>query len=809
MLMQDLRFALRQFRKSPGFGLTAVLMLVLGIGASVAIFAFVDAALLKPLPYADPNRLVAPTETVATFGRANLSYPDYLDWKKQNKVFASMDVYTGTGYLLRTPAGTEPVPALRVSDGFFRTLGVVPILGRDFYAGEDKPGAAKTVVLSYSAWQKRFGGRKNVIGETVSLSGVPMTIIGVLPASFSFAPTGNAEIWAALHPDDPCSQRRSCHSLVGVARLKDGVTIEAAQADASAIAKQLEKQYPDSNRGQGASVISLAEQFVGDIRPILLALLGGAGLLLLIACVNVSSLLLVRSESRKREIAVRGALGASPVRLARQLFTEGLALVAIASVVGLAAAAGAIRVLTRLISKDMMEQMPYLAGLGLNGRVLIFAVVVSVLAVALFSLTPILRLSSSGSGAEMRNGLAEGSRGSSGALWRRFGANLVVLELAIAMVLLVGAGLLGKSVYKLLHVELNFQPDNLATVQVALPDAAYSKDPQVVAVHEEILRQVAALPGVKSVALGNILPLGGNGNTDWIRFEGRPYDGTHNEVNARDVSVNYFETLQAKLLRGRFFNEGDDATKPLVIVINQSLAKKYYPGEDPIGKRIGDTQMTPKSIRTIIGVVDDVRESSLDTETLPAEYQPFKQSSDTYFGVIARTSQDAASVLPAIDAVIRKIDPSIGTDGEITMVQRMNDSQTAYLHRSAAWLVGGFAALALLLGVIGIYGVIAYSVSQRTREIGVRMALGAQRASVYQLILKEAGWLTLFGIAVGLACSVGAATLIRSLLFGVTAWDVSTLGAVAAVLGACAMLASYFPARRAASVNPVEALRAE
>jgi len=809
MLMQDLRFAFRQLKKNPGFGLTAVLMLALGIGASVAIFAFVDAALIKPLPYADPNRLVAPTETVATFGRANLSYQDYLDWKRMNKVFASLEVYTGTGYLLRTPTGTEPVPGARVSDGFFRTLGVAPILGRDFYAGEDQPSAPKTVILSYSAWQERFSGRKNVIGETVSLSGVPMTVIGVLPASFQFAPRGNAQIWAALYPDDPCSQRRSCHDLYGMARLKDGVSVEAAQADIAAIAKQLERQYPDSNRGQGASVISLSEAIVGDIRPILLALLGGAALLLLIACVNVSSLLLVRSESRKREIAVRGALGASPARLAAQLFTEGLVLVAMGSLLGAAAAGGGIQVLSRLISKDVISRMPSLIGIGLNGRVLAFAVGISVLAAALFSLTPILRLASSGSGAEMRNGLAEGGRGSAGTLWRRFGANLVVLELAIAMVLLVAAGLLGKSVYRLLHVELNFQPDNLATVQVALPDAAYSKDAQVIAVEQEILRQVAALPGVKSVGVENMLPLSGNGNTDWIRFEGRPYDGTHNEVNTRDVSVNYFETLQAKLIRGRFFKESDDASKPLEIVINQSLAKKYYPGEDPIGKRIGDTQLTPKSIRTIVGIVDDVRESSLDTDTLPAEYQPFKQSTDTYFGVVARTSQDAASALPAIDAVIRKIDPGIGTADEATMVQRMNDSPTAYIHRTAAWLVGGFAGLALLLGVVGLYGVIAYSVSQRTREIGVRMALGAQRASVYRLILKEAGWLTLFGIAAGLACSVGAAISIRSLLFGVTAWDASTLAAVAGVLGICAMLASYFPARRAASVNPVEALRAE
>jgi macrolide transport system ATP-binding/permease protein len=809
MMMQDLRFALRQFRKNPGFGVTAVLMLALGIGASVAIFAFVDAALIKPLPYADPNRLVAPTETIAAFGRANLSYQDYLDWKRMNKVFATLDVYTGTGYLLRTPTGTEPVPAARVSDGFFKTLGVVPVLGRDFYVGEDQPKAPKAVILSYSVWQRRFGGRKDVIGETVSLSGVPMTVVGVLPASFHFAPRGSAEIFAALQPDDPCDMRRSCHSLNGIARLKDGVTVEAAQADATTIAKQLERQYPDSNRGQGASVIPLEEAIVGNVRPILLALLGGAGLLLLIACVNVSSLLLVRSESRKREIAVRGALGASPARLARLLFSEGLVLVAAGSVGGLTLAAGAIQVLSRLIPKDLAANVPFLAGVGLNFRVVAFAAAISVLAVFLFSLTPILRLRSSGSGAEMRNGLAEGSRGSAGTLWRRFGANLVVLELAIAMVLLVGAGLLGKSVYRLLHVELNFQPDNVAIVQVALPDAAYSKDPQVIAVEQEILRQVAALPGVTSVGIGNMIPLSGNGNTDWIRFEGKPYDGTHNEVNARDVSVNYFETLQARLIRGRFFNDADDAPKPLVIVINQSLAKKYYPGEDPIGKRIGDTAMSPKSIRTIIGIVDDVRESSLDTDTLPAEYQPFKQSTDTFFGVVARTSQDAASVLPAIDAVIRKIDPGIGTQDESTMVQRMNDSPTAYLHRSAAWLVGGFAALALLLGVVGLYGVIAYSVSQRTREIGVRMALGAQRASVYQLILKEAGWLTVFGIAAGLACSIGAATLIRSLLFGVTAWDASTLGAVAGLLGVCAMLASYFPARRAASVNPVEALRAE
>ena len=377
------------------------------------------------------------------------------------------------------------------------------------------------------------------------------------------------------------------------------------------------------------------------------------------------------------------------------------------------------------------------------------------------------------------------------------------------MVLLVAAGLLSKSLYRLLHVDLNFQPDHLATLQVALPKVGYEKDAQQVAAQREIVRRIGSIPGVTSVSVTSLLPVSGNGNTDWIRIAGRPYNGVHNEVNERDVSADYFATLHARLLRGRFFTDAEDVSKPSVIVVNQALAEKYFPGEDPIGKRIGDTELTPKSMRQIIGVVDDIRESSLDQEIWPAEYEPFNQSPDSYFSLVVRTSQDPAPVLPEIDATIRRIDPGIGTVGEATMIEQIHGSSSAYLHRSSAALVGGFALLALVLGVAGLYGVIAYSVSQRTREIGVRMAVGAQRASVYQLILKEAGWLTFFGITTGLACSVGVATLIRSLLFGVTAWDVSTLGAVAGSLGVCAMLASYFPARRAASVNPVEALRAE
>jgi predicted permease len=806
-LWQDLRFALRQLWKSPGFTVTAVLMLALGIAASVAIFAFVDAALLKPLPYSDPRSLVDVTESIAVFPHANFSYPDYLDWKKMNHSFRSLDAYQGARYLLKTPSGVEPVQGLRVTDGFFHTLGVTPVLGRDFYSGEDQLSAPRTVILSYFTWQKRFGGDKEIAGKSVVLSGVPYTIVGVMPDSFEFAPRNNAEFWATMHAgaENSCDLRRSCHGLVGVARLKDGVSVAMALADTKAIAQQLERQYPDSNRGQGATVQSLSDAFVGDVRPILFLLLAGAGLLLLIACVNVASLLLVRSESRRKEIAVRGALGASPLRLVRQFVTEGVLLVFGSSLLGLVCAVFASRALLALIPTDMLLHMPYLRGLGVNFHVVCFAIGIAVLATAIFSLTPIVRLSFS----EMREGLTEGSRGSAGVLWRKIGANLTVLELAIATVLLVGAGLLGKSFYRLLHVDLNFQPDHLATLSVSLPAKTYAKDEQVVAARRELMDRIAALPGVTAVAATSQLLVTSNGNTDWVRFVGRAYNGEHNEVNEREITANYFSTVKTRLIRGRFFNPDEDGTKPRVVVINESFAKLYFPGQDPVGTRIGDTALSPKSIKEIVGVVEDLRESSLDEKTLPAVYYPADQSPDTDFYLVVRTTQDEKTLLPTLVSTIREFDKGIGMSEESTMLLNISGSETAYMHRSSAWLVGGFAAMALLLGMIGLYGVIAYSVGQRTREIGVRMALGAQREMVERMVLKEGGRLAVLGIVVGLMCSLAATLLLRSVLFGVRTWDVWTLGGVALLLAAAALLASYIPARRAASINPVEALRAE
>ncbi|MBT9330339.1 ABC transporter permease [Acidipila sp. 4G-K13] len=819
--LHDLRFSVRQLAKNPGFAATAILTLALGICASVSIFAFVDAALVRPLPYPSPNTLVAVNESALNFPHGSLSWPDYVDWKRLNTSFRSLDVWGGSSSLIEMPAGVQPVPGLTVSAGFFRTLGVPPMLGRGFRDGEDAVGAPRNVVLSYSAWQSWFGGRRDIIGRSVTLSGVPHTIIGVMPRDFQFARRGRVDYWVTVQPDKGCAPRRICHFLDGMARLRDGVTLSSASANMKAIAAQLEKQYPASNRDQGASIRPLRESIVGDIRPVLLTLLCGAGLLLLIACVNVSSLLLLRSESRRREIAVRGALGASSARLARQFITEAFALIACATLLGLAAASLIMQLLLRLIPKDTLDNMPYLQGLTLNRHALAFTAAVALLALLLFSVTPMLRLLRVGAWfgrllslpiqprTSLRDDLAEGTRGAGSTLWRHFGSNLVIVELAVAVVLLTGAGLLGRSFYRLLHVDLNFQPDHLAMLTVAASDAAYPKNTQSAALDRAVVDRMAVLPGVESAALTDLPVVTCNCNTDWIRVVGHPFHGEHNEVNDRTVSAGYFTTLHARLLRGRLFTAADDSTRPRVILINQAFAKSYFPGEDPIGKKIAAGDLDPKTVRTIVGVVDDVREGSLDSEIWPAEYTPFRQRPQNYFHVLVRTTQAPASILPAMAAALRRIDPGLGITDEITMEARIADSPSATMHRSSAWLVGGFAVLALLLSIIGLYGVIAYSVSQRTREIGVRMALGAQRATVYRLIFKEAAWLTLAGIVIGLACAVAAAGFMRSLLFGVHSWDIATLAAVAILLATAALSASWLPARRAASVNPVEALRAE
>ncbi len=802
-LLLDLRFAVRQLRKSPAFTGTAVTVLALGMCASAAIFAFVDAALIKPLPYPDPSSLLLVTET-SQLRRANLSYLDYQDWKRFNTMLRSLDVYTGGGFLLGTATGAEPVSGAAVSGGFFQTLGVRPLVGRSFQPDEETRGTSRAVILGYRMWQEHFGGARDVLGKAVRLSGEVYTVIGVLPADFQFAPRGAAELWTLIDPASQCSARRSCHNLEGVARLKPGVSAASALADLSAIAKRLEREYPGSNREQGAIVVPFAEAITGRFRPFLIVLMGGAALLLLIAGVNVTGLVLVRSEARQREIAVRSALGASRARLYSQFVSEGLVLVLGAAAVGLLSASIAMRALKELIPADMLPGMPFLRDLGLNGHVVACAAAAAVLAVALFSLAPALHFAVS----QTRESLAD-SRGSSGKVWRRLGSRLVVVELAIAMVLLVGAGLLGKSLYRLLHVDLGFRADHLAMIDVASPNGRPGTLEQSVRLVREIVQKVESLPGVESAAVTTLAPVTYNGNTDWIRIVGKPYDGRHIEVNERDVSSEFFRTIGAKLIAGRYFTDAEDLSKPPVVIVNRTLAERYFPGEDPVGRQIGDGGLTPKSIRTIVGVVEDMREGALDSEIWPAEYHPFNQDPDAYFTLIARTSQKPDAVLPALRSAIHQLDSDAGLRGEATMQGRINNTMAAYLHRSAAWLVGAFAAMALFLGIVGLYGVIAYSVSRRTREIGVRIALGAEPGAVYRMILREAGWLAAAGIALGAGCAVAAAALVEKLLFGVSSWDAQTLVGVAVLLTLAAAAASFAPARRAAAVDPVEALRTE
>jgi predicted permease len=815
--IQDLRFALRQLRKHPGFAATAISILALGLCASVAIFGFVDAALIRPLPYQDPLRLVTAFGTRPDLARSQnrgyVSYLNFLDWRARNRAFSSIAAYdVRAGFTLTTSAGAQRVSGLRVTSGFFRTLGVTPVLGREFHRDEEGPAAPPTVVLAYSAWQTRFGARPDAMGQTVTLQGEPHVVIGVLPRDFHFPMAEHADFWATIRGPQACWEARGCRSLETVARLADRVSVQAATADLDVIVRHLRRLYPDPNP-ETARLVPLREVMLGDVRPIMLMLLTGAGLLLLIACINVVSLLLARSDSRTREIAVRNALGASSARLVLQFATEALILVTAGGVFGLTLATWGMRFLSSLLSPDMVSRMPYLQGIGLNVRLIGFACAVCLIGAVVFTLTPVVRVSAS----ERLAGLKEGSRGSAGTTWRRLGSSLVVAELAIAVILLVSAGLLGKSLYRLLHVDTGFNTRQLATLSVspvsvrtvsippgpdAKPGDANREQPGVLA--RQVAEHLAALPGVQAVGYADLLPLGpGLAPSSRFLVVGRSAQGVIEDHPVRRVSAGYFAALQARLLRGRYFTDEEVASTRLVMIINETAVRRYFPGEDPIGKAI---VIAAPPAREIVGIVADIKDGPPETPALPAAYVPFDQVG---FGLVVRTSQAEQSLFPSLVAAIREVRPGLLVQGETTMTERMNRLPSASLHRASAWLVGSFAAMALLLSVVGLYGVVAYSVGQRTREIGVRMALGAQRRSVYQLVVGEAARLVGVGTVLGMICAVAAATLMRRLLFGVQSWDAPTLAIAAGVLIVSALLASYIPARRAASVSPIQVLRAE
>jgi macrolide transport system ATP-binding/permease protein len=805
-MRQDLRFAIRQLRKSPHFTLTAIVVFALGIAASTDIFAFVDAALVKPLPYRDPGRLVAIYERIPVGDRYHISVGDYLDLKRLNRTLTSLAVYRPDRFAFKTASGAEEVSGARVSDAFFRTLGVAPFLGRDFRPGEDLPSAQQAVLLSYETWRNRFSADKNVLGRTITLDGDASLIVGVLPPGFHFAPVASAGYWATLHWLPQGDDLRGGHPYYGVARLKQGVSVAIAYADLASIMRQIAIDYPHSNRDRSATVLPLGNAILGDVQPTLMALLAGAALLSFIGFVNVSSLLLVRAESRRREIAVRGALGASRTRLVFQFAVEGFLLAGSGCVFGLALTIGSLRILLRQVPRPLLTNMPYLQDLHFGVRLLLFATLVSALGGILFSAGPAVQLFLS----DMQEGLMEGGRTAAGRGWRRLGATLVVVELAITVVLLVSAGLLAKSFYRLLHEDIGMSADHLAMLHIL--SQGNPTDAQSVATERKIRYRLAGLPGVVSVAdSGQPAIASGEGYTlrfAHFRVVGRTYPGEGDEARQNWISFGYFETLRAKLLQGRYFTEHDDGSAPRVAILNRTMVKQAFAGEDPLGKSIVN-EYDPDHPFTVAGVVDDIQDGPLDSKPTPAIYASLTQNPTNDFYVTLRTSQSPETMLPTMVNTVHQIDANLIADDEDTMTARIDDSQSAYLHRSAAWVVGAFAALALLLGTVGLYGVISYSVGQRTREIGVRMALGAQRPAVYQMILKEACWLTVLGIGGGILGSAATASLLRSMLFGVSPWDRGTMLAVVCVLAAATLLASYLPARRAASINPTEALRAE
>jgi predicted permease len=817
--LQDLRFAIRQLAKHRGFASGAIVVPALGIAATIAIFGFVDAALIEPMPYAEPSRLVtvfgSRPDLAAARNRGSVSYLDFLEWQKRSRTLSALAAYdVRAGFLLESAADTEFVPGVRVTSGFFRTLGVTPLLGRAFDASEEGSGAPPSVVISYAAWQKRFGGNRDVVGRTVTLqspwlgTAEPHVVIGVLPLDFHFPMTQQAEFWATIRRPQPCWANRGCRSLESIARLADGATVQAASAEMTGILEQLRREDPDHHRSaEVAKLVFLRAVMLGDVGRVLIWLLAGSLLLLLIASANVTSLVLARTDSRAAEIALRHALGASAPRLVFQFFTEALVLAVIAGALGTLLAFLGMGFLSSLLTADMVSRMPYLQEIGITSRVIWFAVLVTALVGAVFALTPLSRISISGTLAGLRD-----DRRSAGRTWRRFGAHLVIAQLAVAIVLLVGAGLLSRSLYRLLHVELGFNAQQLAGVFVnlrsmtmAAPGAAGASTEQPGAVARRIAERVGQLPGVQSVGYTDLLPLGvglAPSSTFWVT-------GRANELQlpedwpVRRISAQYLATLEARLLRGRYFSEEEVALARPVMIINESAARRYFLGEDPIGRSISfGGPDTPG--REIVGVIADIKDGPPETPSHPSAYIPFNES---VFTLAIRLTQAPPTLIPVVRAAIHEVRPTALIGDLETFAQRADRLPSTALHRSTAWLTGAFAAIAFVLSVVGLYGVVAYSVGQRTHEIGVRVALGASRRLVYRLVMTEALWLAAVGTSVGMVCAVMAATLMRRLLFGVSSSDPLILLGSGLVLVLAALLASYFPARRAASIDPITVLR--
>jgi putative ABC transport system permease protein len=806
---KDVRYAFRQLTRHPGFSLIAILALALGIGANTAIFSVVNAVLLRPLPYRAPDQLVWlwGTNPLNDIPKESASYPDYNDWREQAQSFQSMAGFAKTTSILTDGTGEpERLPGAVVLGDLFGVLGVEPALGRKFLPEEFEDGKTRVALLSYALWQRRFGGDPNVVGRQITVNANPHTIVGVLPSGFQDpipAARNVVEVWLPLAVTEGMRNSRRGDFVSVVARLKTGIGIDAARAEMKGIAARLEKQYPNTNTAWGVIVESLHETLTGDIRPALVLLLGAVAFLLLIACANVANLLLSRASSRQREISIRAALGASRGRVIRQLLTENVLLSVTGGVMGLLIAFWGISALLALSPGNI----PRLESIGIDREVLLFTLGLSLVTGLLFGLAPALTASR----LNLNDALKEGGRSAAeGAGGRRLRSGLAIAEIALSLVLLVGAGLLIRSFVHLQQVQPGFNPQHLLSVELSLPRAKYTEE-QATPFFDQLLSRIVAQPGVEGATIATDLPLAGG--SDFLAFavEGRltaPTDRTP-DAESRVVSPDYFRTLQIPLRSGRLLSDRDVKGVPDAVVINETLARKYFAGQDPLGKRItfGDPQTEKVDWYTIVGIVGDVRGTRLNEEPYAQVYSSFRQTPRRSFTLIVRTAGEPTAILGSVREQIWALDRQQPLYNVRTVEQVM--AQAIARPRFNMLLISILAGVALVLAAVGIYGVISYSVSQRTHEIGVRMALGASASDVLKLVVGQGMLLAGIGLGVGLIAAFAVTRIMSSLLFAVSATDPLTYFGLALLLGAIAFLACYIPARRATKVNPVTALRAE
>ena len=805
-----MRYAIRTLRRSPGFTIIALVTLALGIGANTAIFSFVNGVLLKPLPYRDPHGIVLVWEKPPGGHRNGISTLNFLDWKNQNTVFEHMAAMNFGGSVTLTGSGQpEELPGVRVSASYFDIFGVQAVLGRTFAPDEDQLGKSQVVILSHRLWENRFGADPSIVGRTLTLSGKSCMVIGVMPPHGPFDRSW-AQLWMPL-AFEPRDMTRDYHWMMSFARLKPGVTLEKAQAAMNAIGARIAEAYPESNKGWGVTVERLEDQIVGrQLRRSLFVLLAAVGAILLIGCANLANLTLARGAAREREIAVRASLGAGSWRLIGQLLTENLLVAGTGGALGLALGYAMIRGLIRLAPPF---SLPSEADVSIDLSILLFTLAVSILTALLFGLAPAIHASRVDPASSMKEG---GRSATGGAGHARLRSALIVSEVALAFVLLAGAGLLVGSFFRMLQADTGFNSTNVMTARLPVARDRFAHPEQLLQYVRLLDEQLRAAPGVRDVAFSNVLPMQGWGDGMPFLIAGRPFIDRANRRACfyKRVTSSYFRTLDIHLLRGRTFTGDDTRGGAPVTVINQEMARRYFKGEDPIGKRIliqeilyGQPGLGPEIPWEVVGIVGDEQTGSLVDNKSPGVYVTFDQSPTNDVNMVLRGAIDPQTLTSAISAAVH----GVNKDQAIADLQTLKQitSGTVSSDRMQTMLLAIFAGLALLLAAIGIYGVIGYSVTQRTHELGIRAALGASRGSLLSMVIRRGMRLTLMGLAIGAAGALALTRLLSSLLFGISPRDPVTLIAVAAVLSGVALLACYIPARRAAGVDPMVALRYE